>query len=46
MKIGDKIIAIDPCVMYGTTNTTLTIGKEYVINEVSEECFYLYLFPA
>lgn len=41
MKIGDKIIAIDECVMINECKPNLTIGKEYVIYSVSIGSFYI-----
>ena len=34
MKVGDKIIAIDECVMYDTDEPSLTIGKEYKVIKI------------
>ena len=39
MKTGDKIIAIDQCVMYDTQEPSLTIGKEYEVIKVTLNTF-------
>ena len=31
LNVGDKLIAVDPCTMNGTTIDALTVGKEYEI---------------
>jgi hypothetical protein len=37
LKVGDKLIATDPCTMNGTTINALTVGKEYEIVSFEEE---------
>jgi hypothetical protein len=41
MKVGDKIIAIDECVMYNTNEPSLTIGKEYEVIKIVGNEFYI-----
>ena len=41
MKVGDKIIAIDPCVMDDTNEPSLTIGKEYEVIKIVRNEFYI-----
>ena len=41
MKIGDKIIAIDPCVMLSSNESTLTIGNSYIVKNVMDNSFYI-----
>jgi hypothetical protein len=41
MKVGDKIIAIDECVMYDTDEPSLTIGKEYKVIKIVGNEFYI-----
>lgn len=36
LEIGQKIIAIDPCVMFGSQNEALKVGKEYEIKAISK----------
>lgn len=33
LKIGDSLVAIDPCKMSGTGKQCLTVGKSYTITE-------------
>lgn len=39
MKTGDKLIAIDPCVMEYTNRPTLTVGKEYEVMGIKPDSF-------
>jgi hypothetical protein len=39
MKEGDKLIAINECIMDCSETKTLTIGKEYKVIEVNDEEF-------
>ena len=39
MKTGDKLIAIDPCVMEYTNRPTLTVGKEYEVVGIKPDSF-------
>ena len=41
MKVGDKIIAIHPCVMYDTNEPSLTVGKEYEVIKIVRNEFYI-----
>ena len=34
LEIGQKIKAIDPCIMFGSNNEALKIGKEYEIKAI------------
>jgi hypothetical protein len=42
-KVGDVLIAIDPCVMEGTNAEALTVGREYVIKGVLGNDFWVAL---
>lgn len=42
MKPGDKLIAIDPCVMEYTNRPTLTVGKEYEVIGIKPDSFWIF----
>jgi hypothetical protein len=39
MKVGDKLIALDECVMTATGSKTLTIGNEYEVIQIYDDEF-------
>lgn len=41
MKVGDILTATDPCIMSGSGLPALTVGKKYIIIEMSNEHFII-----
>lgn len=37
IEIGDKLVAINSCIMTGSSKSTLTIGKKYTILKLDTE---------
>lgn len=41
MKVGDILTATDPCIMSGSGLPALTVGKKYIILQMSNEHFII-----
>ena len=37
LEVGSIMVAVDPCIMESTGNTSLTVGKEYEVLDIDIE---------